>query len=137
MRLIAIAFVALIANGCSAFADRIDESTMLPLAAALTKLSRAVDAAVRYDSGAAALPEQELLKSSTAHDPSLLEPFAEYAVGLSVRTPDSSVLVCTKDRSRGLLEDAGCTAPLDRHLWQAPEPLACRPVLDLAAVCRR
>lgn len=138
MRLISVVLVALLMSGCRAFAEpHIDEATMFPLAAALTKLSRAVDATVRYDTKAQSLPEGELLRSSTAHDPGLLEPFAEYSVGVRVAAPDSSVLICTKDRTRGLLEDAGCSPAMDQHLWQSREPLACRPVLDLAAVCRR
>jgi hypothetical protein len=106
-------------------------------ASALTKVSAAVDSTVRYTQ----VPEQatsaELLALSTDHDPALMKPFKNFKVLVLRVGPHSEVLVCETDGSKGLLEDAGCTAKLDKHLWRDSPPALCKFTLDLEALCKR
>lgn len=128
--LVAIAAAMLLA-GC---ATRPNEREMNYLASALTKVSAAVDATVRYRRPAESLTEDDLLQLATAHDTALMRPF----IGMTVRVlrigRDSAVLVCEPRGGRALLEDAGCTAKLDVHRWSASAD-RCEFTLDVAKVC--
>lgn len=93
-------------------------------ASALTKLSAAVEATVRYERPLDTLSDQELLKLSTQDDPVLLEPFNGYVLKVNREFNHAIVLVCNVDGTQGLLEDAGCTAAMDSHLWQKNAPCA-------------
>lgn len=123
-----------ITTGCVITADA-DES-MYELGAALTKLSNSVEAAARYKSGSAGLTDEALLQYATQHDPGLLAPFEGYRLGARIENRHAAVLVCTSDGRQALLEDAGCTARLDRHLWEHGAQ-ACRFTLHLDQVCSR
>lgn len=103
-------------------------------ASALTKLTDAVEGYVRYEAPDTIATDDELLRAATQHDPALLAPFADFAVRVRTQNRHVSVLVCTRDEKRGMLEDVGCTGKLDQHLWQAGE-LACSFTLDIAVVC--
>jgi hypothetical protein len=39
------------------------------------------------------------------------------------------------ERTRGLLEDAGCTGRLDKHVWQSPVAEPCEFSLDIKQIC--
>ena len=91
---------------------------MLTKASQLTKLSTAVESTVRYKNPPAGLDEKGLLKLATQHDPQLLDNFSDYKVRVLVVERHSTVLVCTQDEKRGLLEDAACTVAFDQHLWK-------------------
>ena len=112
------------------------EQEMNYLASALTKLSAAVDATVRYRRPPEGLSEGELLRTATAHDPELMKPFEGLTVRVLRRGRDSAVLVC-QPGGRALLEDAGCTAKLDVHRWSAAEGTQCEFTLDVHKVCAR
>lgn len=105
--------------GCARAGQLPDAETMYIKASALTKLSKAVESTVRYKSPPENISDQELLNLATQDDPSLLEPFAGYTLKVSRESLHAIVLVCTLDSTKGLLEDAGCTAKLDNHLWQS------------------
>jgi hypothetical protein len=109
---------------------------MLILGSALTKLSTAVESTVRYKHPAEELTDAQLLVLSTKHDPSLFEPFVKYTVRVQRRDRHAVVLVCTKDGGHGLLEDAGCTAVLDRHLWEGKATRPCEFTLNVEDVCK-
>lgn len=126
---IAFTFVA----GCRV--SGADEEEMYRLASALTKLSAAVEATVRYEEPPPGTGEQELLRLATQHDPSLLRPFENYFVRAVSRDRHAIVLLCTKDKTRGLIEDAGCSAKLDAHLWQANPPKACEFTIKVEQTC--
>lgn len=106
-------------------------------ASALTKVSAAVDSTVRYTPVLEQATSAELLALSTDHDPALMTPFKNFKVLVRRVGPNSEVLVCEPDGSRGLLEDAGCTAKLDKHLWRDSPPALCQFTLDLEALCKR
>ena len=118
-------------------AQDFSEEAMMIKASELTKLTTAVESAVRYEQEqSATLGEPELLKFATSTDPTLLGRF----VGLKVRVSRSSdlhaaVLICTGDGSRALLEDAGCTAAMDRHAWRETPEAGCEFKLDLTSLC--
>jgi hypothetical protein len=102
-------------------------------ASALTKLSAAVESAVRYKNLPSDLGEQELLVFATRHDPALLESFRGYKVRVLRRERHSIVLICDAAGDRALLEDAGCTGPMDRARWK--EPQSCEFSVDPGRVC--
>jgi hypothetical protein len=115
-----LALAAVLLASC---ATQPSEREMNYLASALTKVSAAVDATVRYRRQPESLTEGE--------------PFD----GLSVRVlrsgRDSAVLVC-QPQGKALLEDAGCTAKLDAHRWRTTGGgNQCAFTLDLDKVCAR
>lgn len=121
----------------SACALRPSEREMNYLASALTKVSAAVDASVRYRPLAATASDAEVLEAATAHDPGLLKPFVNYTVRVQRSGRASAVLVCDRGGNHALLEDAGCTAKLDEHRWSSSGPQRCEFTLDLSTICRR
>lgn len=126
---IALTFIA----GCRV--SGADEEEMYRLASALTKLSAAVEATVRYENPPPGIGEKELLRLATQHDPALLKPFENYTVRVLSRDRHAIVLVCTREKHQGLLEDAGCSAKLDQHLWQAEQPKPCEFTVHVAEAC--
>jgi hypothetical protein len=134
--LTAAAAAIIIATQGTGCASQTSEEEMNELGSALTKLSASVDSTVRFRNPPADLSSAQLLQLSIAHDPSLTAPFARLELQVQRNGRDSSVLVC-RPGGPALLEDAGCTAILDRHHWNSTPPRSCAPTLDLASVCRR
>lgn len=121
---------------CSlATAQAVTEEDMLIKASALTKVAVAAESAARYKDPSPDLSEREFLEFSTRHDPSLLEPFSGFTLRALWRDRRGIVLVCTADGKVRLLEDAGCTAELDKHHWRETES-ACDFSINVAEVCR-
>lgn len=121
---------------CSlATAQAFTEEDMLIKASALTKVAVATESAARYKDPSPDLSEREFIEFSTQHDPSLLEPFAGFTLRARWRDRRSIVLVCTADGKVRLLEDAGCTAELDKHHWRETES-ACEFSINVGEVCR-
>ncbi len=112
-----------------------EDEQMLRLGSALTKLSAAVENSVRYKNPPPDLSDAELLALATQHDPALLDPFRDYAVRVLRQDRHAIVLVCTQDRQRGLLEDAGCTGKLDKQSWKENPPQPCEFGLAIPTVC--
>jgi hypothetical protein len=120
-------------NGCALVSHQENEEAMYMKASALTKLSAAVEATVRYDSLSSSMSDQELLNLSTEDDPSLLEPFNDYLLKINRDFNHAIVMMCSKNGMQGLLEDAGCTAAMDHHLWQ--KQASCVFTLSSDVVC--
>jgi len=129
-----LAFLLLTCALVVACASNTTERDMQFLASALTKVSAAVDATVRYDEPAAALVEDALLQAATAHDETLLQPFRDMTLRVLREGADSAVLVCESAAGKALLEDAGCTARLDAQRWQGGDD-ACAFTLRLQELC--
>jgi hypothetical protein len=125
--------LALIA-GC-AHAASVDDEQMYRFASALTKLSAAVESAVGFKDPPAGLTDTDLIVFATQHDPTLRAPFDVYTLRVLRWDPHAAVLVCTPDGRQALLEDAGCSAALDKHRWKDTPPTPCEFTVDLAAVC--
>lgn len=114
-----------------------NEKEMNSMASALTKVSAAVDATVRYKRSADDLEDAQLLQASVAHDPGLLKPFAVHRIRTLRVGLDSSVLVCDANSDTALLEDAGCTPQMDAHRWRDAPQVGCVFTLELKKVCTR
>jgi len=115
---------------------RADGSTeMYELAAALTKLSLALESTVRYKAPPDDADDETLLALATEHDKSLREPFRDYKVRVLRADRHAVVLVCKEDGTIGLLEDAGCTPKLDVHLWKEEPPRPCAFTLAVSEAC--
>jgi hypothetical protein len=86
------------------------------LSTKMVNLSAAVDA---YFSGLAAPPQENdafLLQKATQHDPRLLATdFSSYRLKVQYQNPYAVVLLCSQD-GRAIMEDAGCSARLDRQV---------------------
>ncbi len=108
---------------------------MLIKASALTKLSAAAESAVRYKDAPEDLADRALLEWATSHDPALLAPFSAYTLKVLRQGRHAIVLVCTEDGAIALLEDAGCTAELDRHRWRDTPDAACGFSIEPRIVC--
>jgi len=109
-------------TGCVSASPFGDAENMYIKASALTKLSAAVEATVRYESPPEDLSDKELLHLATKHDPSLLSPFEGYTLKVNRANRHAVVLVCSEDGVRGLLEDVGCSSEMDKYLWETKNP---------------
>ncbi len=125
----------LIALAACGKGDKPDKKEMYKLASSLTKLASAVESTVRYKKPPKGISDKELLKLATNHDPKLLSPFKKYTVKVSQQNRHGIVLVCTGNGKRGLLEDAGCSTAMDKHLWKGSA--SCKFTLKAEDVCRR
>lgn len=133
-QMIILCFITLITVGCTlCIAD--DSEVMLPLASALTKLSASVESTVRYKNPPTGISDADLLILSTQHDPRILEPFSDYTVRILNQDRHAVVLVCNKDGNYALLEDAGCSPELDKHLWKEQPPVPCQFSLAVNTIC--
>ncbi len=121
--------------GCASAGQTQNEETMLIQASALTKLSTAAESAVRYKDAPADLADRALLQWAASHDPELLAPFSAYTLKVLRRDRHAVVLMCTEDGTIALLEDAGCTAKLDRHRWRDTPGADCAFSIEPGAVC--
>jgi hypothetical protein len=118
MKKLTICAALLLLSACVSTGDAVRQETMLTQASALTKLSSATEALVRYGQPHAGMDDAALLAEATRDDPALLTPFAAYQVRVLNQDRHAVVLVCTKDGGRALLEDAGCTGKMDVHHWE-------------------
>ena len=132
-----ILILVLALAGCTSLAtgQTYSEEAMLTAAAALTKVSAATEAFLRYGSPPDGLPDDAFLTQSVAHDPGLLAPFSTYRVKATRVNGHTAVLVCTPDGTEALLEDAGCTATMDKQRWRDDSKSPCAFALDLNQVC--
>lgn len=108
---------------------------MADLAEALRPVSSAVDGYLNFSEVPVVADGKELLIKATEHNSKLLERFAGYVVLVRRDGLASSVLVCDADRKHALMEDSGCTGPVDARLWEQPTLPVCDFQLDLQQVC--
>lgn len=111
------------------------EEEMMTAAAALTKMTAAAEGHLRYGSQPDMLSDAEFLTQAVAHDPELLQSFGAYQVKVVRQDGHVVTLVCTRDGAIALLEDAGCTAAMDRHRWRDNSPTDCSFTIDLKQIC--
>lgn len=111
------------------------EREMNYLASAMTKLSAAVDAKVRYEDFPASGSSEELLRAVANDNPQLMKNFDGRVLSVLREGEDSAVLLCEPGPGRPLLEDAGCTARLDVHRWSTPGSQSCEFTLKVKSVC--
>jgi len=63
----------------------------------------------------------------------MLTPFQGYVLRVRRAGMRTSALTCSGDGRIGLIEDSGCRARSDIHLWKRPSPAPCEFRMDLAA----
>ena len=134
LKVLALTVTTLMSASCLHAADYSEEE-LAGLGVALTKVSATLHTAVRYKNPPAGLKDGELLAFATSHNPSLLNKFDGYILKARNIEKKSSILVCDKDGTVALVEDAGCTAKLDQYTWTITPNSPCDYTLDLAKVC--
>ena len=135
VRSIVVWLVISMSTGCCTMVQAANSDKMYVLGSALTKLSASVESTVRYNNPPEGISDAELLTLSTKHDPGLMELFTDYTVRVSRQDRHAVVLVCDKQGKIGLLEDAGCSSEMDRHLWKEHPPKPCEFTLKVKEVC--
>lgn len=61
-----------------------------------------------------------ILQKATRRNPSVLPPeFEAYLVKIQYQNPYGVLLLCSKDGKQAIMEDAGCSARLDRQVTDA------------------
>jgi hypothetical protein len=121
-------------SACAWTRQAIDPDEMYQRASALTKLSAAMEAHIRYGHPLASATEAQLLEEGTRHDPALLSNLGDYKLRVLSQDRHAVVLMCTRDGGRALLEDAGCTGKMDVHHWQQAN-VPCEFSVPVATVC--
>lgn len=134
-RLTLCLIVPLAVGGCLASAP-VRTQEMHQLGSALTKLTAATDAAAMFDDLPTDLSEEEFIRRATAHDPGLAAPFKDFTLRVVREGKHTAALVCSKDGRFALLEDVGCTTPMDNHSWTASPQLPCEFTLHPSELCR-
>lgn len=123
-------------TGCATLSpEQKHAEEMLTAASALTKVVAAAEASVRYGNPTQNLSDVEFLQFATAHDPALLQPFTKYQLKSLRQERHAVLLLCSADGLAALVEDAGCTAQVDRHHWQSVPTPSCIFTLDPAKIC--
>jgi hypothetical protein len=124
-------------TGCSSLTPEhfYSDQEMMTTAVALTKVSAAVEANLRYGAPSESLTDAEFLTRSVAHDPTLLVPFSEYQIKAMRQGNHAATLVCSQDGTSALLEDAGCTAAMDLQRWKEHPRGPCAFTVNLAQLC--
>ncbi len=119
---------------CTSTAPRINPERMYESGSALTKLSAAMEAYIRFGNPGTELSEAQLLLNGTEHDPALLSQLGAYTVRVQQRERHAVLLLCSKETKQALLEDAGCTGKMDVHHWQQA-PRDCSFTIEVASLC--
>lgn len=88
----------------------------------MVNLSSAVDT---YFAGLSEVPtdnDADILNKATEHDSRLLAPeFKSYLLKPQYQSPYAVLLLCSKDGRQAIMEDAGCSASIDRQVtYDAP-----------------
>jgi hypothetical protein len=112
-----------------------DDEKMLSLAVSLTKLSTKVESVVRYGNPPENASTNDLLKLAVQRESTLLDDFSGYEIRIISSEKHAILLLCSGDGKRGLLEDLGCTAMLDRNLWREESDMPCRVSLSVELGC--
>jgi hypothetical protein len=87
------------------------------LSTKIVNLSSAVDTYFADLPGAPTDSDVIILQNSTQHDKRLLAPeFEHYVLKVQYQNPYAVLLLCSKDGGSAIMEDAGCSARLDRQV---------------------
>lgn len=115
--LIGIIPAILLAACVTALAAAPDNEERGRLSTKMVNLSEAVDT---YFAGIPKAPTDSdsiILQNATRHDKRLLATeFEHYVLKVQYQNPYAVLLLCSKDEKMAIMEDAGCTARLDRQI---------------------
>lgn len=116
--LVTLALVLYVASGPLLHPD--DEAArMNGIKGPLSRLTQAVNSAVRYKKVPQGLSDLELLKFSTASNPALFEGLASYLIRIKQIGSETVLLLCSPDGKRALLEDISSTPAVDKERWKS------------------
>lgn len=133
-KLSAMAFGALFLPVCANAGDALSDAERGRLGTAMVNLSAAVDTVLSERKTPPAGDDLETIRAAVAYDPGLLTPvFDGYKLRLKWQKSYTVLLVCDKDGRVAYMEDAGCSARLDR---QAPEGAPCEFALNVRGDCQ-
>ncbi len=105
------------ACACPISVDHPDAKERGLLSTKMVNLSSAVDTYFADLSKAPTDSDATILRTATRHDPRLLAPeFEPYLLKVQFQNPYAVLLLCDKDGNRAIMEDAGCSARLDRQV---------------------
>lgn len=130
---IAVFFVASCASSFGSEDEELSDK-----AVSLGYIAVAVDGYIRFGKPPKSLNGEALLTQATSQNPKLLAPLSDYFIQVRREGTHSSVLLCDKEKARGLAEDAGCTSSkLDAAYWKSAPNAPCEFQLILANTCNR
>lgn len=87
------------------------------LSTKMVNLSSAVNAYFADLSGAPTDSDAAILQNATSHNPRLLAvEFEPYTLKVQYQNPYAVLLLCSKEGNQAIMEDAGCSARLDRQV---------------------
>ena len=118
--------------GCSLLSAQPKRGT---LAAKMMNLSAAVESYFSELPGPPRdMEDKDILELATEHDHDLLAgEFRCFQLKVEYQAGHAVLLLCSKDGSRALMEDVGCSAPLDRKAFD--KDLPCAFTLKVNAAC--
>lgn len=136
IRHLLLTVAAIAALGISYVAVGTQDEDWADYAVSLGYVAVAVNGYVQFGQPPSDLTGEELIREATKDNPALLLPLKDHFLTARREGQLTSVLLCEKDRSRAIAEDAGCTAArLDARLWSESPPAACTFHLDLKSAC--
>lgn len=109
---------ALLSVACAAPIDAApDAQERGRLSTKMVNLSSAVDTYFVDLPKAPTDSDATILQNATRHDNGLLaQEFQTYVLKVQYQNPYAVLLLCNKDGNRAIMEDAGCSARLDRQV---------------------
>lgn len=115
---ILISLVTLLLCACSTPVDSAPSAKERGrLSTQMVNLSSAVDAYFADLPQAPTDSDAVILQNATRHDKRLLAPeFEPYMLKVQYQNPYAVLLLCSKDGQWAIMEDAGCSARLDRQV---------------------
>lgn len=117
--LISLAATLLLAACAVPIVDAPDSKERGQLSTKMVNLSSAVDTYFADLPEAPIDSDVNILQSATRHDPRLLPTeLQSYVLKVQYQNPYAVLLLCSKDGNRTIMEDAGCSARLDRQVTQ-------------------
>ncbi len=132
-----LCMVALFVSGCQVARKTSDSEEMLIRSAALRRLAVAVESTVQYSDVPPQIQNGELLALAAKDNPKLLDGFSQYTLKAKNSYKHSIVLMCDREGKYALIEDSGCTGPVDVQHWQQPGRVPCEFTLQLESVCEQ
>jgi hypothetical protein len=129
------AIVSIAASSCVTGQSSADES-LVGHAQQLQYIAVAVQGYVDFGNPEASLSGEELIAEATKENPELVEPLRDYYVTARRVGSFSSVMMCDIDKTKALVEDAGCTSSRIDALLGGSSNRSCVFWLDLQALCR-
>ena len=115
--LISLAAAFLLGACVTPIDDALDAGERGRLSTKMVNLSSAVNTYFADLPAAPTDSDATILQNATRHDKRLLAPeFQPYVLKVQYQNPYAVLLLCSKDGTRAIMEDAGCSARLDRQV---------------------